>query len=178
MNSSYKMRVVWPNVMGWIIAHAFGVYGASFLPHVKKETLVFTLISLWMTAMVIWVNKFLNHFLLHSCLMQGVTAGVHRLWSHRSYKATPLLRVFLIFCQTLAGESSIYIWVRDHRTHHKGSDTDADPYNASRGFFFSHVSHGDQFSRAIFSDIWGSNILFAILWALLFKFKNGELEMF
>ncbi|CAD0200324.1 unnamed protein product [Chrysodeixis includens] len=30
-------------------------------------------------------------------------------------------------------------WCRDHRQHHRYSDTDADPHNASRGFFFSHV---------------------------------------
>jgi stearoyl-CoA desaturase (delta-9 desaturase) len=29
--------------------------------------------------------------------------------------------------------------VRDHRVHHKFSDTDADPHNATRGLFFSHV---------------------------------------
>ena len=29
--------------------------------------------------------------------------------------------------------------MRDHRQHHKFSDTDADPHNASRGFFFSHI---------------------------------------
>lgn len=29
--------------------------------------------------------------------------------------------------------------MRDHRQHHKYSDTDADPHNASRGFFFSHI---------------------------------------
>lgn len=29
--------------------------------------------------------------------------------------------------------------MRDHRTHHNGSDTMADPHNAKRGFFFSHV---------------------------------------
>lgn len=28
---------------------------------------------------------------------------------------------------------------RDHRVHHKYSETDADPHNATRGFFFSHV---------------------------------------
>lgn len=32
----------------------------------------------------------------------------------------------------------MYVWVRDHRLHHKYSDTDADPHNAKRGFFFSH----------------------------------------
>lgn len=30
-------------------------------------------------------------------------------------------------------------WVRDHRVHHKFSETDADPHNAKRGFFFAHV---------------------------------------
>lgn len=33
----------------------------------------------------------------------------------------------------------MYEWVRDHRVHHKFTDTDADPYNARRGFFFSHI---------------------------------------
>jgi stearoyl-CoA desaturase (delta-9 desaturase) len=32
----------------------------------------------------------------------------------------------------------LLIWVRDHRQHHKYSDTDADPHNSTRGFFFSH----------------------------------------
>lgn len=29
--------------------------------------------------------------------------------------------------------------MRDHRVHHKFTDTDADPHNAHRGFFFSHI---------------------------------------
>lgn len=33
----------------------------------------------------------------------------------------------------------MYIWALDHRVHHKYSETDADPHNAKRGFFFSHV---------------------------------------
>ena len=27
----------------------------------------------------------------------------------------------------------------DHRVHHKYAETDADPHNATRGFFFSHI---------------------------------------
>lgn len=34
---------------------------------------------------------------------------------------------------------SIYKWARDHRLHHKHVDTNADPHNATRGFFFSHI---------------------------------------
>ena len=36
-------------------------------------------------------------------------------------------------------QNTIYQWVRDHRVHHKYSETDADPHNSKRGFFFSHV---------------------------------------
>ena len=36
-------------------------------------------------------------------------------------------------------QNHIYEWVRDHRTHHKFTDTDADPHNSRRGFFFCHI---------------------------------------
>lgn len=36
-------------------------------------------------------------------------------------------------------QNDIFEWSRDHRAHHKYSETDADPHNAKRGFFFSHV---------------------------------------
>lgn len=36
----------------------------------------------------------------------GVTAGAHRLWSHRSYDARLPLRVFLMLVQTLSGQVS------------------------------------------------------------------------
>jgi stearoyl-CoA desaturase (delta-9 desaturase) len=61
------------------------------------------------------------------------------MWSHKAFKARWPLRLFLGFCQTLAGQTSIYEWCRDHRVHHKFADTDADPYNINRGFFFAHI---------------------------------------
>lgn len=33
----------------------------------------------------------------------------------------------------------IYDWCRDHRVHHKFSETNADPHNSKRGFFFAHM---------------------------------------
>lgn len=47
---------------------------------------------------------------------------------------SPLTTLFLFFVQ-----NDIYEWSRDHRVHHKYSETDADPHNARRGFFFSHI---------------------------------------
>lgn len=39
----------------------------------------------------------------------------------------------------MAFQNDIYEWSRDHRVHHKYSETDADPHNAVRGFFFAHI---------------------------------------
>lgn len=39
----------------------------------------------------------------------------------------------------MATVGSALSYARDHRTHHKWSDTDVDPENASRGFFYSHI---------------------------------------
>jgi len=36
-------------------------------------------------------------------------------------------------------QNDVREWVRDHRVHHKFSETDADPHNSNRGLFFSHV---------------------------------------
>ncbi|XP_055381758.1 uncharacterized protein LOC129612239 [Condylostylus longicornis] len=69
----------------------------------------------------------------------GITAGAHRLWTHRSYKAKWPLRLILAIFQAMAYQRSILTWSRDHRTHHKFCDTDADPHNSKRGFFFSHI---------------------------------------
>uniref|UniRef100_A0A8D8QZ57 Acyl-CoA Delta(11) desaturase n=1 Tax=Cacopsylla melanoneura TaxID=428564 RepID=A0A8D8QZ57_9HEMI len=69
----------------------------------------------------------------------GVTAGAHRLWSHHSYKAKWPMRLLLAIFQTIGIQYSIWNWVRDHRLHHKYTDTDADPHNSTRGFFFSHI---------------------------------------
>ena len=68
----------------------------------------------------------------------GITAGVHRLWSHKAFKARLPFRIILAICNSIAYQNSIYEWGRDHRVHHKYTETNADPVNSVRGFFFSH----------------------------------------
>ncbi|XP_044761325.1 acyl-CoA Delta-9 desaturase-like [Coccinella septempunctata] len=68
----------------------------------------------------------------------GVTGGAHRYFTHKCYKATFPLRVLLMLAYTSAGQNTLFDWVRDHRVHHKYSETDADPHNSRRGFFFAH----------------------------------------
>jgi stearoyl-CoA desaturase (delta-9 desaturase) len=69
----------------------------------------------------------------------GVTAGMHRLWSHRSYKARLPTRFILMMLASITNQGSIYHWCRDHRVHHKFSDTVADPHDINRGFFYAHM---------------------------------------
>lgn len=69
----------------------------------------------------------------------AITAGSHRLWAHRSYKAKLPLKVILVAMNCVAFQNDIIEWSRDHRCHHKWTDTDADPHNVNRGFFFSHM---------------------------------------
>ncbi|XP_044737333.1 acyl-CoA Delta-9 desaturase-like isoform X1 [Chrysoperla carnea] len=76
---------------------------------------------------------------LHLVSLFAITAGAHRLWSHRAYKATWQLKLILVICQTLSFQGSVYRWCRDHRIHHKYTDTDADPHNSRRGVFYSHI---------------------------------------
>lgn len=90
---------------------------------------------------------------------QGITSGAHRLWAHRSYKAKLPLRIILGIFQTVALQNHIYEWVRDHRVHHKFTDTNADPHNVTRGFFFSHMGwllvrkHPEVFSKGKTVDL-------------------------
>jgi stearoyl-CoA desaturase (delta-9 desaturase) len=76
---------------------------------------------------------------IYICGGFGITAGAHRLWAHNSYKAGLPLRFVLMIFNSIANQGTIFHWARDHRLHHKYSDTIADPHDANRGFFFSHV---------------------------------------
>jgi len=86
----------------------------------------------WETAAFGWI-------FLHIFYGMGVTVGCHRLWSHRSFEANFPLRFLLMIMASGANQGSIYHWVRDHRAHHKYSDTDRDPHNSQNGFWYSHV---------------------------------------
>jgi stearoyl-CoA desaturase (delta-9 desaturase) len=70
---------------------------------------------------------------------QGLTAGYHRLWTHRAYKATKGLEYTLAILGAGVVEGSIAWWARGHRAHHRYTDTDLDPYNANKGLFYSHI---------------------------------------
>lgn len=115
---NWHKHVNWPQSILLITVPLLGLYGA-FTTELQQKTLIWSIIYYFFTGL-------------------GITAGYHRHWAHRAYRATLPLRWILCIAGSGAVEGSIYWWSRGHRAHHRWTDTDKDPYSAHRGFFFSH----------------------------------------
>ncbi|XP_053605580.1 acyl-CoA Delta-9 desaturase-like [Plodia interpunctella] len=118
----YKHEIVWKNAIGFLILHILGIWGFVVMLTGQINLKTF----LWMVSYA-YIG------------VEGVTIGAHRLFTHKSFKATPFLKATLILMQTISGQNSMFIWCRDHRLHHRYTDTDGDPHNSKRGFFFCHI---------------------------------------
>lgn len=69
----------------------------------------------------------------------SITAGYHRLMAHQSYNANVWVKIAYLFFGAGAFQGTAMKWCTDHRRHHKYVDTDNDPYNINRGFFYAHM---------------------------------------
>jgi stearoyl-CoA desaturase (delta-9 desaturase) len=69
----------------------------------------------------------------------GIGSGYHRCFAHRTYECHPAAESVLLFFGALALQNSALRWARDHRDHHRYTDTDRDPYSVTRGFLWAHV---------------------------------------
>jgi stearoyl-CoA desaturase (delta-9 desaturase) len=69
----------------------------------------------------------------------GITVGYHRLLSHRAFQATPLVTRVFATMGALSLQGGPLRWVADHRQHHFHSDSEGDPHDIKRGFFFAHM---------------------------------------
>ncbi|MGC5016665.1 acyl-CoA desaturase [Streptosporangium sp. DT93] len=88
----------------------------------------------------------------------GVTVGLHRHFTHGSFKAKRPLKIALGIAGSLAMEMSVLDWVATHRKHHKFSDKDGDPHSpwrfgtgflaVSKGLFWAHMGWLFETDRA------------------------------
>jgi stearoyl-CoA desaturase (delta-9 desaturase) len=75
----------------------------------------------------------------------GITAGFHRLLTHRAYETGPKVRYTLAVLGSMAVENPVIIWVADHRQHHAFADDEGDPHSPHteggtlRGLWHAHV---------------------------------------
>jgi stearoyl-CoA desaturase (delta-9 desaturase) len=86
-----------------------------------------------------WGGFWIAFFLYWVTAGLGITLGFHRLATHRSFQTPKWLEYFFVFCGTLACQGGPIEWVGLHRIHHRFSDTEQDPHDSNRGFWWSHL---------------------------------------
>jgi sn-1 stearoyl-lipid 9-desaturase len=87
-----------------------------------------------------WSGVLLAFIFYYLTAAIGITLGYHRMLTHRSFRVPRPLEYVITTIGTLALQGGPIDWVSTHRTHHAFSDTERDPHNASRGFWWSHVA--------------------------------------
>ena len=58
----------------------------------------------------------------------SVGLGLHRLWSHASYKANKVVEALLMLVSAGTLQGPAIAWASDHKFHHAFADTDRDPH--------------------------------------------------
>ncbi|KAK7214119.1 hypothetical protein V2G26_021297 [Clonostachys chloroleuca] len=117
--SNWHQHVNWLNATFIIFIPILGFISAFWIP-LKLNTAILSVVYYFNTGL-------------------GITAGYHRLWAHSSYKATTPLKIYLAAVGAGAMEGSIRWWSRDHRAHHRYTDTVKDPYSVRKGLLYSHL---------------------------------------
>ncbi|KAJ5089225.1 hypothetical protein N7532_007909 [Penicillium argentinense] len=116
---NWHRHVNWVNTTLILIVPILSCVAALFTP-LRIPT------ALWTVVYYFWTGL-------------GITAGYHRLWSHRSYEAGLTLRIFLACVGGGAVQGSIQWWSSKHRAHHRWTDTVKDPYSVRKGLVYSHL---------------------------------------
>jgi stearoyl-CoA desaturase (Delta-9 desaturase) len=98
----------------------------------------------------------------------GLTAGFHRLFTHRSFKAARWVKIALAIAGSLGMEGSVISWVANHRRHHAFTDREDDPHSPYeygdgtwqqiRGALHAHVGWLFQ-AQATEEDRWAPDLV-------------------
>lgn len=115
-------RLNWPFLLFFAATHLLGAAGIYYLLYIKFS---------WATIDLAVMLYFLRGF--------SITGGYHRYFTHKSFACARPLETFFILFGASAWQHSILVWCSDHERHHNLTDTDKDPYNAKRGFWWSHI---------------------------------------
>lgn len=111
------------NIIAFALIHGVGIAGSIFL---------------YTHELVSWKTTLLTG-ILFILVNISITAGYHRLFSHKSYHAAKSVQIFFLIFGAAAFEGSAIWWSSTHRWHHKCTDQDKDPHNIEKGFWFAHI---------------------------------------
>jgi len=79
----------------------------------------------------------------------GITAGFHRHFAHRAFKARPSVRWILGILGSMSAQGPLLFWVATHRRHHIFSDGPGDPHSPNQ--------HGSGFAGTL-KGLWHAHI--------------------
>ncbi|GGK69624.1 stearoyl-CoA 9-desaturase [Sphaerisporangium melleum] len=100
----------------------------------------------------------------------GVTVGLHRYFTHGSFKANRPLKIVLAIAGSMSLEMGVIDWVATHRRHHKYSDKEGDPHSPwrfgndwkalTKGLLFAHIgwmfsserTNRERFAKDLMND--------------------------
>ena len=69
----------------------------------------------------------------------GLTVGYHRMLTHRSFRAHPVVKMILLVLGSMAIASPPIEFAATHLKHHARSDREDDPHTPLEGLFHSHL---------------------------------------
>ncbi len=84
------------------------------------------------------VPNLLALLILYVVTAIGVTLGLHRMASHKSFKSPRWLARIFVTMGALAAQGGVIEWVGLHRHHHLYSDEEVDHHDSYRGFWWAH----------------------------------------
>jgi len=86
--------------------------------------------------MSIWLVLLIGFIWYEIIAVFGVSAGIHRYFSHRQFQAGPVYERIALYMAMLAGARSPIGWVGAHRIHHLYADTERDPHSPDHQGWF------------------------------------------
>jgi len=122
--SSQPFSPNWRNILFVIPSHMIGLIAYP--------------LYVWLGGGFAWID--LAIFLaMYALSAGGICVGYHRGFTHRAFSSNKIVKFFGLFGGAAAGEGSALSWCSDHRRHHLYEDTERDPYNVKRGFWWAHM---------------------------------------
>jgi stearoyl-CoA desaturase (delta-9 desaturase) len=93
--------------------------------------------SLWQRA-IQWSDLALL-VTMYTLTAFGLTIGYHRMLTHRSFRAHPVVKVILLVLGAMAVASPPIEFAAIHIKHHAQSDREGDPHSPLEGLFHAHL---------------------------------------
>jgi len=118
--TTVKPGLNYPNIFWISMVHIVALFA---IPYFSWANLTVALVGLFLLAPL------------------GINIGYHRLLTHRGFQTSNFFRNFLVTIAAATGGGPPIHWAAMHRVHHRYSDTEKDPHNSTKGFWYSHILH-------------------------------------